>query len=1545
MLALLAAFLISLSGARAQTYTPVPYNFGNIFEVNDGTSQTPTDFSIDCMAANNYGIWTSSYMSSASSTPQGLLLLGNGLRGGPASNMVSTGIVGTSTFTPGTSYPIVTGTSNLTDIKVACNLKGQVRYVWPSADHNSFIVQGFDECSESSITGINLQFKDFPYNADYTGNGFLAENVIKASSTEAYPSVPAADMGGIYHPVVTMANEVDPRDWFDVAIDGENLYIVWEEYNAGPGTYNIWVRTEDLNTGAITDAIQITPVYGPPGQRPTIAADVRIAGLPNFDLAYIVAPGTAGAMIEWVNYTGGSYFPPTVMSMSKICQFPGSSSVFPYTIVSHVRILDASTEGYEGLRSAIYAIVQGDKGGGVPDGKTHLIMHKIKYYNPDPQAYYSDGYMLYNHATGVDDGYFDVVDNPIRAFANPYDGESDNDYDEYHCLYQLARVYTPDGINYITHYPLMIVHGAMVFGSTTMAAPKVCVNLEVGPLPWGGTPTTIVRNNNTELGGHTFYLDPGPNTDGGYTDNYNGAVNQMGIHVYWRNATEHYYLRDRRTFDENIEENTLATDDVYVGDGTSHFGDYPPTLQPGKNMAFYSNPNETLFINRPDPVSINFPTTTGDATELVIGTGSGAPSSLVVLRRFWDIAFNRNQLIHVKPGSVVQWFSDYEDESGCLSTYEGPWPNGGLKLEGSGATIVGGDNGYPSDPISNPATLNIYPGTLLKLGQGAILDASSSLIVSLPPRNDITWLAGWEGLDHSGTILLYSGCYLTDCITKGTMYNFAPPSTALTDNLFWFGGNSASSETIQITNSLFESDGGASILFGKAPWCTASSDEPVLPVTISGGKFDNTMIQICFPLNPTTIEDAVFDNIPGGSSQGFSNDIFIGGTGAECRCAISMEKAPGGIPWSYSEYGLQTISGCHFRTFSDNNINGITIHKMNNSASPMNHVHIVDNTFTTDNTASLGAAIYLTDASQAFVENNTITGTGFEYGIRQGSYTYIPESYVSESLICSNTIQHSSIAGISTGYWDGYSKLNSVSACAAGHQFFNANWVGPQPVIPSVVFSNYSNNVGPGIQTLDPDVVPDLSGVHSDFAHPHDQDYAAFDTIENNGTAQIMIAAGLPGILPTQGIYLGNAEQTSYWTWSDWSRNNILMTGCESCSPTLLETYIGVEGGGTEPDPDYDDNLGDMSQNFWGTSGSALINPIFDQKTACAPTSLSAPSSWLLTPDGITRSLTFCYSVPTTEPICTTWTQRVPGTIFCGDEPTITYHKNAKPQSILTDTSCQDKYNIAEGCLRNYEYDLAYSWGKLYLETCYDSGHEAFIGFGVTDGAVQNLSTDPSRYVNYREWLKSVLWLNQVDPGWYCACAGSIIRTYNTSEAADYNAMISIERYLLQSGHCAYEDSGAYGIAAMTSDTGLSRQRKQNWLDTVFLLHNGDTTHFPEDTTIPSIHDLGLDILMGPPSAVSASSPSEGGIGQLIASENPFPKETTVSFQMGEYAYVSFQVFDVLGKVVQGDFKGTVLNPGMHTFAIDGTNLPSGTYYARISTPIGETRTVKLVKE
>jgi hypothetical protein len=335
------------------------------------------------------------------------------------------------------------------------------------------------------------------------------------------------------------------------------------------------------------------------------------------------------------------------------------------------------------------------------------------------------------------------------------------------------------------------------------------------------------------------------------------------------------------------------------------------------------------------------------------------------------------------------------------------------------------------------------------------------------------------------------------------------------------------------------------------------------------------------------------------------------------------------------------------------------------------------------------------------------------------------------------------------------------------------------------------------------------------------------------------------------------------------------------------------------------------------------------------------PSSWLVGDTIPVAAAGFCYSADSN---LSAWQNRPTGSIDCGASlPEYKAgKKDAKPLSIQTmDTStCLYKSSLGEAEDQAGEYQQSVNELKWYIETCYDSGEawEAFVYLGDAEGHLDPSATGAA---NYREWLKSVLWLNPTDSFYYCTCAQSIYETYQGIDAgANWNAELSVLEFLDSSNRCPMENVNDKNLEGQ-----LLAMRHQHWLDTVKNFHNGDTTDFPEDTTIPTIDELGLSILRGPPASVQNDTTPQTGISNLTATNNPFDKQTTISFTTGEYAYISFQVFDVLGRVVLGDYKGSVQQPGSYSFTVDGTNLPDGTYYARITTPIGETRMIKLVKE
>jgi photosystem II stability/assembly factor-like uncharacterized protein len=83
----------------------------------------------------------------------------------------------------------------------------------------------------------------------------------------------------------------------------------------------------------------------------------------------------------------------------------------------------------------------------------------------------------------------------------------------------------------------------------------------------------------------------------------------------------------------------------------------------------------------------------------------------------------------------------------------------------------------------------------------------------------------------------------------------------------------------------------------------------------------------------------------------------------------------------------------------------------------------------------------------------------------------------------------------------------------------------------------------------------------------------------------------------------------------------------------------------------------------------------------------------------------------------------------------------------------------------------------------------------------------------------------------------------------------------------------------------------------------------------------------------------------LSVNPNPADGQTELRFTLGAEAYVRVQVCDILGRTVAGDEAGKILSLGDHRLPLDLSSNPAGTYYLRLFTDTGESKTIKLVKE
>jgi len=281
--------------------------------------------------------------------------------------------------------------------------------------------------------------------------------------------------------------------------------------------------------------------------------------------------------------------------------------------------------------------------------------------------------------------------------------------------------------------------------------------------------------------------------------------------------------------------------------------------------------------------------------------------------------------------------------------------------------------------------------------------------------------------------------------------------------------------------------------------------------------------------------------------------------------------------------------------------------------------------------------------------------------------------------------------------------------------------------------------------------------------------------------------------------------------------------------------------------------------------------------------------------------------------------------------------KGPKSTSVQSFDSCQIRYGSASAFADNYLWKQAYDTAKSYVETC-PNDYQSWRAFGVMNQAAQAIwgAHDTTIYLRYRSWLESVLYLNKTDPEYFCMCVEAIGGTFkyasDTTEQLLWKSLnrgLAVLRWLLGNTNC---DTGM--LKRYYTDSRISQH--QQW--------ENDTT-VKLDTTLPSMHDLGLDSILNLHLGVGlAKSPYAGLLTTFSISTNPFTSTTTLLFSLDRMAYIKCEVYDELGRIVIGDGSGHVFDPGSHNIPINLKGFASGAYYLRISLGDGETKTIKMVK-
>jgi len=241
---------------------------------------------------------------------------------------------------------------------------------------------------------------------------------------------------------------------------------------------------------------------------------------------------------------------------------------------------------------------------------------------------------------------------------------------------------------------------------------------------------------------------------------------------------------------------------------------------------------------------------------------------------------------------------------------------------------------------------------------------------------------------------------------------------------------------------------------------------------------------------------------------------------------------------------------------------------------------------------------------------------------------------------------------------------------------------------------------------------------------------------------------------------------------------------------------------------------------------------------------------------------------------------------------------------------------------------------KWYISHCYKTalaGQTWGTFQGSLDSVNQSLAgrTDVSDFTLYALGLRN-------DDDWFCLGVPFLADKFiSPNGSIDYPSNLAIWQYLIENPRCAGNiryDSLEY--------SDLRQRQYHIWVDT-----SNDGEVF--DTTIPTLHQLGLDTLLKINAKADVHYEALGPqiIGSASIMPNPTLGQATVSLSIEREAFIHIEVFDLLGEKLSGIGYEGVFETGQYTTPLDLSHLPSGAYYIRVSTANNEVRTLKLIKE
>lgn len=1480
---------VSVNIGWGQAYTPIQYKFQDKpNQTSDLNSASLPSF--PSMASNGYGLWV------VDGRADRWLLLGNGI-----AQMDTTAnlVVPPGTIASGTLSPY-----NIGEAKVAANLNGSVRFVWYDELNQEFVVQGFND---QSFDTSDTNQKQIDINISALPKPSLTRSVIKRDIFE-YPRVSAPG-------VLNTVTDSDWRNEFDIAIDRKYLYIVYRLYNASADTINgkpfsIVIKATELKTGTVTNTYSKLDAF-----RPTIACDVRNnPDAPTFDVGYLEPIVASSVWVGWkiwhLNWANGTF-----TGAKQLPKFVRQ----PITATSTFNANNLTTASYQTQVIYQVRIVVSSKDGGTvsPQAKSMYILK----YSPGQEATRSELYYqkylpvtsAWDTAEYVDgplnlagrgcptcplqDGfYYSVVTEPIVAFANPYDGKRDpQNFEEFHCVYRLWND-VPDAATQLN--PLTIVREG-----------------ENGIIRASEPDTRRILNKTKNTQGNWVGL---PTPYYGY-DTYAATANQMGVHVLWDNQAQNkiYYTRDARSFDENIEENTLVTHDTYVGDGTTHQGTFGTKLLPGKCLTLWTDPSFALSTNGTATNSgvyfakashgqsyyngriIFLKNSFGDLQDVKLEIGNSAnhisSAAYLVLSPNYEFRLSdtasKNQQIIIHPYSTINSFSypflSFPQSTSIKQQFYG---KGTITMDSNSTlTCHGGSTFLVPDYFSLNATKTNF-----------LFKAEPSVVPPYPSTNPL-FQDQITGLNVTkvGALRISGTASLNYCeLTAEHVYDL--------------------SNVVEITSTLLSSSSGLPSMQFEAIGCAFNGRWPVLGTWYGVGTFQ--ILAKNYSYNPYR-NIRIFESTLQGANirvENPDNDVEI------TACWIFRTHA---VPIEFkrtntSTYGnLRVLNNDIYcdQEFGCLGQSGIIMDRFDSRRSDDvggDRILIQDNElcFQGETSPSIDdnqAAIRLIRTS-ANVKANIISSCSVVGGYRTNKYwkgivSTGDKNLVdprSNSFICSNRISGCADAGLHTEAWDGYAKSNQISECGVGH-FSVASDEG------SILFSRYFNNTGAGLKVQSQS---EPTTIYLEGKHEGSDDYAAYDTIDHNNSSgvsgQIEVVRTSSSVVPD--IEFGDTS-TNPSIYATFGHNNIISN---SVNDKLIHYIpaIGVPGNIT---------FDDFNENFWGHGNWGSITPVTllgTSDTTYMPNITYGPTN--------PSSDTEVYSVGTG--------------IECGVEfGTGARSGGQRPQNLLVeDVDCYRLRSKAKGLLDAFKNRQAYDTARYLLENCY-SNLEYVTSFLTATSAAQGLSQEDTAeekiiFADYRQWLVDVIHLNP-DSMWYCSDVSQIFSTFNyypNGRGKDYNGAISLLKYLIDSSGCGGDS--IYWVRWQS----IREDQMAIWRDTV-----QDSINSLLDTSLVSLEELGLSGIRGQQNSVSpVSVTAVSRLASVTAERNPFTDDVVLKVELTNPTLLRLDVFDELGRSVYGD--GLGYKPqGEYRFTMPGGSWASGAYYARISTSGGEVQTVKLIKQ